>query len=285
MRILIFGVTGMLGNAVFKLFSSSPQHEVWGTLRSESGCRFFAETDHMRLLSGVDILDQDTLTSVMARIRPQVVINCIGLIKQLTAVNDPLTALPINAILPHRLSQLASLVNARLIHISTDCVFSGRKGGYQESDISDAEDLYGKSKYIGELHDIPHAITLRTSIIGHELGSCNSLVDWFLSQQGRVNGYAKAIYSGLPSIELARVIKDFVLPNPELKGLYHISAKPISKLDLLKLIARAYGKEIEIIPDEDFVVDRSLNSDRFKQETGYVAPDWPELVALMHNSK
>ena len=282
MQVLILGVTGMLGHAVFKVFTEDPRHEVWGTLRSAEGRHFFAEADRERLVTGVDVLDQNALVAAMNRVRPEVVINCVGLIKQLVITNDPLSAVPINAMFPHQLAGLCGLLGSRLIQLSTDCVYSGRKGAYQESDPSDAEDLYGKSKFIGELHDYSHAITLRTSGIGHELNSSHGLLAWFLSQQEPVKGYAKAINSGLPSVELARVIKDFVLPRPELKGLYHVSAEPIAKLDLLKLVANVYGKDIRIVPDDGLVIDRSLNSERFTQATGYIAPKWPELIALMH---
>lgn len=272
----------MLGQAVFRTFAAEATHETWGTLRSVAGLRYFAEGNHAHLLCGIDVLDQDALTAVMARVRPDVVINCVGLIKQLADAKDPLTALPINAMLPHRLARLCELGGARLIHVSTDCVFSGRKGLYQESDLSDAEDLYGKSKYIGELHDLPHTITLRTSIIGHELDSSYALVDWFLAQQGSVRGFARAIFSGLPTVELARVMKDFVIAHPQLNGLYHVAAEPIDKCRLLGLVAAQYGKSIEIRPDDALVIDRSLDGSRFRQATGYVAPDWPELIRRMH---
>lgn len=280
MRVLVLGITGMLGNAVLKVFAQEGQYEVWGTLRVSSDRRYFSDHLQSHLITGVDVLDHDGLVSVLERVRPTVVINCVGLIKQLADAKNPLTALPINAMLPYRLAKLCALIGARLIHISTDCVFSGRKGAYIESDQSDAEDLYGKSKFIGELHDLAHAITLRTSIIGHELRSANALLDWFLSQTGEVKGFSKAIFSGLPTVELARVIRDFVLPQPHLYGLYHVSAKPISKLELLKLVAAEYGKNIRIVPDQSLVIDRSLNSDRFTKATGYVAPQWSELVKL-----
>jgi dTDP-4-dehydrorhamnose reductase len=281
MRVLILGVTGMLGNAVHACFRQDCEHEVWGTMRSDSGKRYFPEASEANLVSNVDVLDLDALTNLLLSVKPQVVINCVGLIKQLADANDPLTALPLNSMLPHRLSKLCALAGARLVHISTDCVFSGRTGNYTESDVSDAEDLYGKSKYIGELKEAPHAITLRTSIIGHELNSNNALVDWFLSQEGEVKGYAKAIFSGLPTIELARIIKNYVLPNSELHGLYQVAAKPINKLALLRLVAEVYGKNTTIHPDETVCIDRSLNPSRFNQASGYVAPEWPELVKLM----
>lgn len=281
MNVLILGVTGMLGSTVFRQLSADQRYQLWGTLRSAGGLRYFPADTHSHLLSNVDVLDQDGLVTVLERVRPNVVINCVGLIKQLADAKDPLSALPINAMLPHRLAKLCALAGARLIHISTDCVFSGRKGLYAEEDMSDAEDLYGKSKFIGELHDLPHAITLRTSIIGHELGSNFSLIDWFLAQNGPVKGYTKAIFSGLPTVELARVVKDYVIPTPELHGLYHVSVAPIDKLALLKLVADVYEKKIEIIPDAQVCIDRSLDSSRFRQETGYVPPTWPELVRQM----
>jgi dTDP-4-dehydrorhamnose reductase len=285
MRVLVLGVTGMLGNAILRVFVEDGQHDVWGTMRSEGGRHYFAKELQPCLMAGVDVLDNDTLMEAMVRVRPEVVINCVGLIKQLADSKDPLVALPINSMLPHRLAKICSLAGARLIHISTDCVFSGRSGGYLESDLSDAEDLYGKSKFIGELHDLPHAITLRTSIIGHELNSNNALVDWFLAQQDEVKGFAQAIFSGLPTVEFGRVIKDFVLPNPALHGLYHISAAPIDKFTLLSLIADIYDKKILIRKDEQININRSLNSARFSKETGYVAPAWLELIKLMHRNR
>lgn len=284
-QILVLGVTGMLGNAVFRVLSADSEHETWGTLRSGAALRHFPAESRARLLAGVDALDQDALVTAVARVRPDVVINCVGLIKHLSDANDPLSALPINAMLPHRLERLCALGGARLIHVSTDCVFSGRKGLYLEGDLSDSEDLYGKSKYIGELHDRPNAITLRTSIIGHELGSRYALVDWFLSQQGSVKGFTKAVFSGLPTVELARVMKDLVIPRPQLNGLYHVAAQPIAKLDLLQLIAAEYGKQIDIRPDDALVIDRSLDGSRFRDATGYVAPAWPELIRKMHASR
>jgi len=281
-NILVLGVTGMLGSVVFKQFSNDARYQAWGTLRNASNLTFFPEQSHAFLLNNIDVSDHDALVSVFDRIQPDVVINCVGLIKQLAYAKDPLSTLPINAMLPHRLAYLCSLINARLIQVSTDCVFNGRKGMYTEDDISDAEDLYGKSKYIGELHDLSHAVTLRTSIIGHELNSQTSLVDWFLSQTDIVKGYKKAIFSGLPTIELADVIKDYVIPSTNLQGLYHVSVDPIDKYTLLNLIAKVYGKNVEIEVDEKIQIDRSLDSSRFQEITGYEPPNWPELIEKMY---
>jgi len=218
---------------------------------------------------------------VFSKVQPDVVINAVGLVKQLAAGCDPLRTLPINTLFPHRLARLCSLVGARLVHISTDCVFSGVKGMYTEADTPDASDLYGRSKLLGEV-DYPHAVTLRTSMIGHELSGARSLVGWFLSQGAQVKGYRRAIFSGLPTVEIARVIRDYVLPHPELQGVYHLSADPISKYDLLKMVARVYGKSIEIVPDDTLVIDRSLDSSRFRVAAGYVPKSWDEMIVAMH---
>ena len=285
MRVLIVGVTGMFGHAALQVLADNPRLEVWGTLRAAGARRAFHVAVQQRLIDSVDVLDERAMVTVLNRVRPDVVVNAVGVIKQLASANDPAIVLPINALFPHRLAGLCGLMGARLVHISTDCVFSGRVGRYTEADTSDAEDLYGKSKYIGELHHASHAITLRTSGIGHELGSAHGLLEWFLAQRGTAKGFARAVYSGLPWVELARVIGDVVIPRTELHGLYHVSSAPITKLELLRLIAAAYGKDITIVPDESVRIDRSLDSTRFTAATGYVAPGWPELVARMHDSR
>jgi dTDP-4-dehydrorhamnose reductase len=284
MKILVLGASGMLGNAMMAVLSQNKSFEVFGTLRSPAAKRFFPEEMGQRLIAGVDVESHDSLAKVFGQVHPDVVINCIGLIKQLPDHDDPLVALPINSLLPHRLARLCQVGGARLVHFSTDCVFSGRKGGYVESDTSDAEDVYGKSKYLGEV-DYPHAITLRSSIIGHELQSAHGLVGWFLSQQGRCPGFTKAIFSGLPTVEMSRVVRDVVIPRPELSGLYHVAARPIAKYDLLLLVAKVYGKTIDIVPDDKLVIDRSLDATRFQSATGYIAPEWPDLIKLMHSSR
>jgi len=285
MKILVLGATGMLGSTMFRQLFGDERYDVWGTTRSPSALVRFSEQERAKLLSNVDVLDADQLISVFNDVKPDAVINCIGLIKQLSTAKDPMAVLPINSLLPHRLSKICELSNARLVQISTDCVFSGRKGMYTEADVSDAEDIYGKSKFLGEVVDSKLAVTLRTSIIGHELNSTFSLVDWFLSQSGSVKGFAKAIFSGLPTVELARVVRDFVLPNPELSGLYQVAASPIDKYSLLKQIASTYEKKIEIVRDESLVIDRSLDPSKFKAATGYVAPSWADLIDYMHRTR
>ena len=272
----------MLGNAVLRVMGEKQDWEVFGTVRSSNVSRFFSDRVAQRLISGCDVENHDALVKIFVETRPNVVINCIGLIKQLADAEDPLRVIPINSLLPHRLAELCALVGARLVHMSTDCVFSGEKGGYLENDLPDAKDIYGKSKFLGEV-DYPYAITLRTSIIGHELQSTHGLIGWFLSQQNHCKGYKRAIFSGLPTVALAKIIRDVVIPRPDLFGVYHVAAKPISKYDLLRLVADVYGKSIKIEPDDQLVIDRSLNADRFRQATGYVVPDWPELIKIMHS--
>lgn len=283
-RILVLGAAGMLGNAAYRLFATSPSFEVVGTIRGQAPAGL-EESGTARLLPGVNATDQDSLVRAIGETRPDVVINCIGVVKQLSAAKDSLVSITLNSLLPHRLAELCAAARARLVHVSTDCVFDGRKGDYKETDPSNAEDLYGKSKYLGEV-DYPNAITLRTSIIGHELNSAHSLVDWFLSQSGpTVKGYRQAIYTGLPTVELARVIRDIVIPRPEMRGLWHVAADKINKFELLKLVAQEYGKSTEIVPDDAVVIDRSMDGSRFQAATGYTAAAWPELIARMRAAR
>lgn len=278
--VLVLGASGMLGNTMLRLFSQSEGYRALGTVRSAQAIRLLPGMLRNSLITGIDVENFDSLSWAIATAKPNVVINCIGVVKQLSESDDPFTAIPINSLLPHRLARLCELAGARLVHISTDCVFSGNRGQYTEGDFPDANDLYGRSKYLGEV-DYPNAVTLRTSIIGHELGGARSLVGWFLAQSGQVRGFTRAIFSGLPTVELAHVIRDFVLQKPQLRGTYHVSAAPINKYDLLRLVAAAYGKDIQIEPDASLVIDRSLDSKRFQAATGFVAPTWPELVERM----
>lgn len=281
MRILVLGAHGMLGSTALRVLSERQDWDVYGSVRSEHAKQFFSPQIAERLLTNIDVTNYDALVDAFARIWPEVVINCVGATKQKIGGNDSLTAISLNALLPHRLARLCAAVNARLVHVSTDCVFSGKQGNYTEDDLPDAGDMYGRSKALGEV-DYPNAITLRTSMIGHELQSSYSLLNWFLTQEGRCKGFKRAIFSGLPTVELARLIRDVVISKPSLHGLYHVAGPAIAKYDLLKLIAEVYGKSIEIVPENDFVIDRSLNAERFHAATGYQSPEWPELIKSMH---
>lgn len=280
MKILVLGGSGMLGHRLW--INLRKEHEVWVTVRGDNNPfpdnpEFPEEFIRYR----VDGLIFDEVTRALASIQPDLVINCIGLIKQMGHLaRDPLFSISLNSLLPHRVSLICRTAKIRMIHISTDCVFSGRKGNYGESDQSDAEDLYGRTKFLGEVH-YPHTVTLRTSIIGQELKNHLGLIDWFLAQTGPIKGFQKAIFTGFTTDELARIIMRYVIPNPKLSGLYHVSSDPISKYDLLMLARAVYRKDITILPEQDYFCDRSLDSTRFRQITAYEPPAWPEMMAKM----
>jgi len=281
-RVLILGGTGMLGHTLFSQLMLDHNMDVYATARSLDGLKECFPSDMVgKIRTGVDADNFVTVIRALASIQPNVVINCIGLIKQLPISSDPLSAITVNSLLPHRISLVCQTAGARLIHISTDCVFNGSKGNYTEQDPSDAQDLYGRSKFLGEV-SYPHCVTMRTSIIGHELKGKLGLIEWLLAQEGSIRGFSKAIYSGFPTVELARIIREVVIPNKELSGVYHVSSEPISKYDLLSLVAAKYGKKVKMEPFPDFVQDRSLNSDYFRQITGYIPPSWEELIDEMH---
>lgn len=279
-RILVLGAAGMLGNAVLRVFERSTGFKVVGSVRSEASRALLPESLKAHVVCGVDPTHPVELNKFLSEVKPAIVINCIGVVKQLASADDPLVAIPVNALLPHQLARACAAVGARLVHLSTDCVFSGRRGMYKETDDPDARDLYGLSKLLGEA-DYPNAITLRTSIIGHELNSAHGLLGWFLAQQGAVRGFSRAVFSGLPTVEVARVIRDHVIPHPELHGVYHLGAEPISKFDLLRIMARAYQRNTLVESDDRLVIDRSLDSTRFRQATSYSPATWPELVDAM----
>ena len=280
MKILVFGAGGMLGHKLVQVLSSS--NEVYGTFRGDAIDHPSLEAvPRDRFITRVDAQDEASVRRAIEMTRPDVVINAIGIIKQLPDSKNVITTLTINSIFPHRLAQLAEEFGFRLITISTDCVFAGNRGNYSEDDIPDAFDLYGKSKNLGEVTS-QNCLTLRTSIIGHELGTAHSLVDWFLSNRGgKVKGYANAIYSGFPTVVFASIIDNLIREHPALSGLYHVSSDAVGKYDLLRLINEAYNAEITIERDEEFRIDRSLDSTRFRNETGFKPEDWKIMIDTM----
>jgi dTDP-4-dehydrorhamnose reductase len=279
-RILLLGGTGMLGHTLLRHLSKVDAFEVFATVRTNSIA--LSQKITANYVFNVSAENTDSIIDALSIIKPEIIINCIGLIKQLPSANEPIPAITINALLPHRLAMIAKTAGARMIHISTDCVFSGKKGNYIEDDPSDANDLYGKTKFLGEVA-YPHCITLRTSIIGHEIHTHFGLVEWFLSQKDTVKGFKRAIYSGIPTMELSKIIADYVIPNDSLSGVYHVSSNPISKYELLKIIVNKYGLQTEIQPENTFFCDRSLLSEKFRKKTGYTAPSWNELIDSMHD--
>jgi dTDP-4-dehydrorhamnose reductase len=279
-RILVLGGGGMLGH---KLVQTLPREfDTWTTLRGPfRNYERYGIFDAARTISGVDALEFATITDAFARVRPDAVINCVGIIKQLATAHDPVLSLTINSLLSHRLQRLCVERGARLIHFSTDCVFNGRKGMYTEDDPSDALDLYGRTKFLGETAG-PGALTIRSSIIGRELSTASGLVEWFLSQRGRrVEGYTRAIYTGFTTGEMARIVCRILVEHPALHGTLQISSDPINKYELLNLLRRAYQVEVDIAPSDRVRIDRSLDSTRFRTLTGFVPPPWPAMVEQM----
>lgn len=279
LKLLLFGATGMLGSQLFYQLNQYG-YDIYATIRQPE-TRWFLPFLSSKVRWGIQVNDSDAIQRLISEIQPDVIINCIGIIKQIPEASDPIQTICVNALFPHQLAQICNRHHIKLIHISTDCVFDGSKGNYLESDLPSPTDLYGRSKLLGEVNR-EGCLTLRTSIIGHELQSHYGLVEWFLSQTSPVKGYTRAIYTGLPTVELSRIIANYILPRPELTGLYHVSADPITKYELLQLIKTTYQRDTVIIPDDSFVIDRSLNSDLFRKITGYRPSPWPVLVEAMY---
>ncbi len=276
MRVLIMGGGGMLGHKLLQVFAG--RFETWATARERSAA---ADVRGSTIVSGVNAESFDSIVKTFGRVRPDVVVNCIGIVKQRPEAKDPIVSLKVNSLLPHQLNELCVCSGARLIHVSTDCVFSGKRGNYSEADAPDPIDLYGHSKLLGEATN-GGALTLRTSIIGPELGSSNGLVEWFLSQRGRtVQGFARAIFSGLPTIELAHVMAEIIEKHSSLCGLFHVGVDAISKYDLLRLLNEAFEADVDVQRNEEVMIDRSLDSSRFRENTGFKPMPWPALIQRM----
>jgi dTDP-4-dehydrorhamnose reductase len=276
MKVLILGANGMLGHKLVEVLNS--RFEVWATVRN-------TENTASRIVCGVEAESIVTVREAIHRVQPDVIINAIGVIKQMESSKNVVKALTINSIFPHLVAEIAKEIGARFITISTDCVFSGEKGNYSETDIPDARDVYGKSKNLGEVIE-GNCLTIRTSIIGHELNSSHSFLDWFLSNEaGTVQGFKNAIFSGFPTVVLSNIIADVIEKFPDLRGLYHVSSEPINKYDLLTLIKKMYRANIEITPDETFCIDRSLDSTEFREITGFKPKPWIEMVKEMESNR
>lgn len=277
MRILILGGDGMLGHQLLKSWQSS--HEVRVTLRQNQ-----AEYEKYSLFHtgnsfyNIDVRSFDDVKKVATQFKPEAVVNAVGIVKQREEAQDTLMSIEVNALLPHHLNLLCREMGIRLVHLSTDCVFSGSKGNYSEDDLEDASDLYGRSKLLGEVTG-SSAVTLRTSIIGLELARNKGLIEWFLSQQGTIKGFTKAIFSGFTTQEMARIIELILVKHPSSSGLWHVASIPISKYDLLKTLKGYLNRnQLDIEPYDDFVCDRSLNASQFLEATGYQPPSWDAML-------
>ena len=270
----------MLGHKLVRQLRE--KFEVYATVRGDfSKYLEIGLFEKDRVISSVEVEDTKSVRGAVEISQADVIVNCVGIIKQLPTSKNVIKTLLVNSIFPHRLAEIANENNARLITVSTDCVFNGKKGNYTEEDISDAEDVYGKSKNLGEVV-AENCLTIRTSIIGRELETAHSLVEWFLSNRGgKVRGFTKAIYSGFPTVVLTGIIADLIEKHKDLSGLYHVSSEAIDKYRLLRLVREAYNLDIEIEPDDDFRIDRSLDSSKFRAATGFVPDAWEEMIKKM----
>jgi dTDP-4-dehydrorhamnose reductase len=285
MRVLILGGGGMLGHKLYQTLSLRAETSVT-VRRSARSYERFELFPRSSVIEGIDVLNPDHLHRAIAAARPTAVINCVGIIKQLKEAHDPIPSISVNSLLPHRLAALSAAAGARFVHISTDCVFSGAGGPYDESSRPDAADLYGRSKLLGETDEkqSPNAITIRTSIIGREIETSSGLVEWFLAQRGgSVRGYKNAQFTGFTTLQLSRIIADILFDHAEMRGLWQVSSDSISKFDLLGLINRSYGLGTRIDPDVDFHCDRRLDSTRFREATGFRPLPWPEMIEEMRH--
>ncbi len=273
----------MLGHKMFQVLRGRFP-DTFGSIRGSLSDQPLRKVDlfhHGNVIERLNAEDPKRFREVLCDLRPQVVVNCIGVIKQRPQAKQAIPSIFLNALLPHQLSETCKIWGGRIIHFSTDCVFAGKRGGYLEDDLSDAEDLYGKTKYLGELVT-EKAVTLRTSIIGRELFPSGSLLEWFLGQgHTRVFGYKGALYSGVTTNHLAEVVGNIIENHAALSGLYHVTSETISKYELLCLLREAFGVNVEILLDETVCCNRSMNGDKFRQATGYRCPPWPELIGQL----
>lgn len=282
LRVLVIGGTGMLGHKVFQKLSSRIQATSCCVRCSAGEAHRLAPTllDSEKVIGNTDLTDWEALTLLLKRFQPDVVVNCAGIIKQRFEAHLAVPCIEVNSLLPHRLAAICSEWNARLIHFSTDCVFTGTRGNYTEDDTPDSSDLYGRTKALGEISDSRNVLTLRTSMIGRELSHFHSLLEWFLGQQnGRVRGFTRAIYSGVTTNYLAEIVLRLIVDFPDLHGLYQVVADPISKYELLCRLRDAYGIDIECVADTEFVCDRSMRGEKFQRATGMATPSWDALIA------
>ncbi len=270
----------MLGHKLTQVLQS--KFDLWATVRTDyKRYEKYGIFNKSRILPNVTIEDLNSVEAAVKSVNPDVIVNAIGIIKQIPSATNVVKTLTVNAVFPHQLAEIANCFGARLITIGTDCVFSGKSGKYTETDLPDAADLYGKSKNLGEV-TAENCLTLRTSIIGRELDTANGLVEWFLSNEGKsVRGFTRAVFSGFPTLILAEIIADLIENHQSLHGLFHVSSEPINKYDLLNSVRKAYGANIEIEPFDNFDIDRSLDSTKFRSATGFKSMDWEEMIGRM----
>lgn len=280
MKVLVLGANGMLGHKVFQALGKTLEVDgaIRGTYSIVAGSDIFPPA---RIIPEVDAMKIETVEKAIDKSRPEAIVNCIGIVKAMADQSGAEVITRLNALFPHQLYRLCQPRGIRLIHISTDCVFSGRKGDYKEEDPSDAEDVYGKTKFLGEVTG-PGALTVRTSFIGRELTGSNGLLEWFIAQEGKtVDGWTNAVFSGFTTLHLAGIIRDIIEKHRDLTGLYHVSSQPVSKYELLVLINKAMKLNIKINKSPEPRLDRSLDSSRFRAKTGFRPLPWGKMAEEM----
>ena len=277
MRILILGGTGMLGHKLWQRLSERFVDTYTTIRRTRADCERFRIYDNPRVLENVDVSDPAQLIRALEASTPDVILNCIAVTKRRESAS-PAPAILLNAWLPHRIAQWAADHNARLITVSTDCVFDGTKGDYTEKHAPDASDVYGRTKALGEV-SYGNALTIRTSFIGRELDNGTELLEWFLAQKGGVvRGFRRALYTGISNIYCADLVGEIIERWPHLQGLYQVASEVITKYDLLCLAREAYDINVEIVPDDSVEVRRNLDGDKFRRSTGIVTPSWRTMM-------
>jgi dTDP-4-dehydrorhamnose reductase len=275
-RILVVGASGMLGHQALRVLS--PDFEVWGACRNPHDLPELG-VPAARMLGGLDATDAGSARALIARVRPDLVLNAAGIVKQRPDARAAVPSIAVNSLWPHLLADACAAHGARMVQVSTDCVFSGSRGQYVESDVPDEFGLYGRSKLLGEVTDRDNVVTLRTSIIGWQLGEPTGLVGWFAAHRDEpLKGYARAVFSGLTTMALTEVIRDVILPDGTLSGLWHVSAAPIDKHTLMKDLAGYLGWQVNLTPVDEPVIDRSLDSGRFRNRTGWIPHSWEDML-------
>lgn len=265
----------MLGFTLFNYLKTKKKLKVFGTIRKKV-------SKQKNILTKIDIKDFKLLKKRILEISPDMIINCIGIVKSEVKNISKYQVIKINSKLPNYLNKISSKLNFKLVHISTDCVFSGKNKINSEKSVTKPLDLYGKSKLAGEFKSNTN-IVIRTSIIGHEIDYKRGLLEWFLKQEGSIFGFSKAFFSGLTTLELSKIIYEKIIFKKDLSGIYHVSGKKINKYNLLKKIRKIYNKKINIKKESKFSINRSLDSTRFISRTGYVKKNWD--IMILENKK
>jgi len=283
MKVYILGISGMLGSRIFLEFQKKKGFDVRGCLRGNLNP--FIIKYKKKINVRIDAKNIKKISSILKSFKPDYVINCIGYIKQKISTNtNDRDIFFVNSIFPHEIYKITKLINSRFIHFSTDCVFDGKKGNYKETASSNVKDIYGISKFLGEVK-YSKSLTIRTSIIGHEFYSKKGLLEWFLNQSKLCYGYSRVFFSGLTTLEISNFVYFYIKKNIKIHGLIHLSSKKISKLNLLKKIAKIYNKKIVIKKDSSKKIDRSLNCSFIKKRISYKVPNWDVMIREMRSNQ